>query len=214
MLRRVQKRGETLELFQIIRLLADMENWTPRSVTYLASCFFCLLAVCQFVNCGKLSLSALDRTSHQYEVSDVLCLGGTGKRWMGAAVVPEGPFRDVGDGMPLHMAVLVLLSHRMCLLFDAPVPDITDQLPELATFKEQHPELAATVDTLPSVMMADRAPATLAKYSKCVSSLDGMGEDTPLAKLSGITSRSSLLPVGDISYSAVTGSNLVCPPWS
>ena len=39
-------------------------------------------------------------------------------------------------------------------------------------------------------------------------------EDAPLAKLAGITSRSSLLPVGDISYSAVTGSNLVCPPWS
>ena len=36
-----------LELFLIMRLLADMENWTPRSVTYLASCFFCLLAVCQ-----------------------------------------------------------------------------------------------------------------------------------------------------------------------
>ena len=49
---------------------------------------------------------------------------------------------------------------------------------------------------------------------QCVSSLDGMGEDAPLAKLAGITSRSSLLPVGDISYSAVTGSNLVCPPWS
>ena len=83
----------------------------------------------------------------------------------GGGCCAGGPFRDVGDGMPLHMAVLVLHSHKMCLLFDAPVLDITDQLPELATFKEQHPELAATVDTLPSVMMADRAPATLAKYS-------------------------------------------------
>ena len=81
---------------------------------------------------------------------------------------------------------LLLLSHKMCLLLDAPVLDNTDQLPELATFKEQHPELAATVDTLPSVMMADRAPATVAKYSNAFHLWTKFVEDAPLATASPV----------------------------
>ena len=63
---------------------------------------------------------------------------------MGAAVVPEGHSGMLGMACRCIWLFLLLLSHKMCLLLDAPVLDITDQLPELATFKEQHPELAET----------------------------------------------------------------------
>ena len=44
-------------------------------------------------------------------------------------------------------------------------PDIAAQLSELDTFKAEHPELAASVDALPSVLLADRASSTVRKYA-------------------------------------------------
>ena len=52
-------------------------------------------------------------------------------------------------------AVLVFFVHL----------EIATHLPKLKDFKAQHPDLAASVERIPSVMMTDRAPATVSKYS-------------------------------------------------
>ena len=68
------------------------------------------------------------------------------------------------------VALSLCLAHILFLFFALPFlffhwPDIVDHLEELADFKEEHPDLASSVDALPAVMMADRAPATVVKYS-------------------------------------------------
>ena len=45
------------------------------------------------------------------------------------------------------------------------ITEITAQMPALEEFEAAHPELRASVKRIPAAMMADRAPATIRKYS-------------------------------------------------
>ena len=45
------------------------------------------------------------------------------------------------------------------------ITEITAQMPALEKFEAAHPELCASVKRIPAAMMADKAPATIRKYS-------------------------------------------------
>ena len=57
------------------------------------------------------------------------------------------------------------LAHVFSLFSSVVHLEITTHLTELDEFKANHPDLADSVDKLPTVMMADRAPATVSKYA-------------------------------------------------